>query len=132
VKRLVRGVASEERLVLRCSVAEDVWQICVAQQGGEGPVFLRLHVLNALAIAFGKRQHRICEVKGRKRLCTNPTCSSQFTASMPEESPYTWAAAGELCSAPQVWQSWRVAVASARACYGVNGARLATAVAIDA
>ena len=70
MKRLARGVASEERLVVRVRCGRGVWQsICVAQQSGTlgGPTrVFKITRLNALAIAFGKRQHRICEVKGAR------------------------------------------------------------------
>lgn len=65
MKRLVGGVASEERLVSRCSVAEVCGRYVWHSKGGTTHVF-KIARLNALAIAFGKRQHRICEVKGAR------------------------------------------------------------------
>jgi hypothetical protein len=59
-----------------------MWHSNVIIKGGQTRVF-KITGLDALAIAFGKRQQRICEVKGEKAM-HEPTCSSQLTASMPE------------------------------------------------
>ena len=68
---LVRLVVWQELMSVlwQRKCGREMWHSNVIIKGGQTRVF-KITGLDALAIAFGKRQQRICEVKGGKA-CTN-------------------------------------------------------------